>query len=236
MRIPIAVWWVALCLPACDTGCDGGGGSFYSARLVVGVEPQTIAREDLPAGAIELVVRSANQAAFPLVPADPEAATRIVVQSEFMLRDVRQSSNSLGDSEARIGEMGVYIPLQTAERGFYDDSVKLYMYETPDRPITDTWRGSFEIELRSVDASTRVKVDVAPFLNPCDDRYDGPTPSEYAPNARVDTALNSSATCLDGTACVPRGTLLDRDVHSIVVAPFVISTRVQAWCDYVYGY
>lgn len=235
MRIPIAVWWVALCLPACDAGCDGGG-SFYSARLVVGVEPQTIARADLPAGATELVVRGANEAVFPLVPANPDVSTRIAVQSEFMLVDVRQASSSLGDNEARIGEMGVYIPLRTFERGFYDDSARLYLYEDRSAPITDTWRGSFEVELRSADASTRVKVDVAPFLNPCDDQYDGPTPSEYAPNARVDTALNSSATCLDGTACVPRGTLLDRDVHSIVVAPFVISTRVQAWCDYVYGY
>ena len=233
MRIPITVW-LAACLPACDAGCDGGG-TFYSARLVVGVEPQTIAREDLPAGATELVIRSANEVTLPLVSASPEVSTRIAVQSQFLLGDVRQASN-LGDSEPRVGEMAAYVPLQTFDPGAYDESVELFIYEEPYFPITNTWRGSFEVELRSVDASTRVKIDVAPFLNPCDDQYAGPSPSEYAPNARIDTALNSTATCLDGTACVPRGTLLDRDVHSIVVAPFVISTRVQAWCDYVYGY
>jgi hypothetical protein len=235
MRIPIAV--ALLALPACDDGC-GGGGTTFSARMVVGVEPQTIARDDLPAGATSLAIRSYNEAVFPLVASNPEVATRLAVQSEFRLADVQQSATTFYDGEARIGIMGVHVPLRTFEPAdYYDETNALYMYDYVSRyPITDTWRGSFEVELRTGETSTRVKIDVAPFLNPCGDNYAGPTPAEYPPNARVDVAVDSTATCLDGTACLPRGTLLDRDVRSITVGPFVISTRVQAWCSDWAGY
>lgn len=231
MRIPMAVW-VLGCLPGCEAGCEPGG-SLFSARLVIGVEPQTIAREDLPANATALVLRSQNEVVFPLVPTSPEAATRIVVQSDFRLGDVVQSSTTFYDDEARIGEMGLYIPLRMFAPATYSDSRQLYMYETPELPLTDTWRGSFEVELRG-EITTRVKIDVAPVLNPC--QFDATAPAEYAPDARIDVAMNSTATCLDGSECLARGTLLDRDAHSIVVAPFVISTRIQAWCESYYGY
>ncbi|MFN0250001.1 MAG: hypothetical protein ACKV2T_24170 [Kofleriaceae bacterium] len=235
MRIPMAM--TLLALPACDAGC-GGGGTAFSARMVVGVEPQTIAREDLSAGASALVIRSHGEAVFPLVSSSPEISTEISVQSEFRLADVQQSANTLYDGEARTGVMGVHVPLRTFEPGDFDPNLALYTYDhdISRRPITDTWRGSFEVELRSGETGTRVKIDVAPFMNPCGDNFAGPTPAEYPPNARVDVAINSTATCLDGTACLARGTLLDRDVRSITVGPFVISTRVQAWCSEYAGY
>jgi hypothetical protein len=235
MRIPMAVW-VLGCLPACDSGC-GGGGVSWSARMVIGVEPQTVARDDLPADATALVLRGVNEATFPLIPTSPEGAPRVMVRSEFLLDDVVQSNASLYNGEARIGGMGVYLPLATFDPAIYVEELDLYTYDSEDRmPDVDTWRGSFEVELRRGDAITRVSVDVAPVFDPCVEDFDGPTPTEYPPNARIDVALNSTATCLDGSECLARGTLLDRDIHSIVVAPFVISTRVQAWCEYYAGY
>jgi hypothetical protein len=79
-------------------------------------------------------------------------------------------------------------------------------------------------------------VDVAPFFSPCGADFAGDARPDIAPDARIDVAHDSTATCLDGTACIPRGTSLDRDAHSIAVGPFVISTRVQAWCEEYYSY